>query len=64
MLEHSIKTSNTHTIMGEDGYYYVVDDEGNIMENLDPSQKYYPNNPNSVNYSDAEPANRYIDKSK
>ena len=56
--------SSTHTIMGEDGYYYVVDDNGNILQNLGPSSKYYPNNPNSVNYPNAEPGNRYIDKSK
>ena len=56
--------SSTHTIMGEDGYYYNVDDNGNIIETLGQSSKYYPNNPNSVNYPNAEPANRYIDKSK
>ena len=58
------QASSTHTIMGEDGYYYVVDDNGNILETLGPSSKHYPNNPNSVNYPNAEPANRYIDKSK
>ena len=56
--------SSTHTIMGEDGYYYNVDDNGNIIETLGQSSKYYPNNPNSVNYPNAEPANRYVDKSK
>ncbi|MBQ2652689.1 MAG: carboxypeptidase regulatory-like domain-containing protein [Methanobrevibacter sp.] len=55
-------SSNTHTIMGEDGYYYTVDDNGNILETLGPSQRYYPNNPNSVNYPNAEPGNRYINK--
>ena len=55
-------SSNTHTIMGEDGYYYTVDDNGNILETLGPSQKYYPNNPNSVNYPNAEPGGRYINK--
>ena len=50
--------------MGEDGYYYKVDDNGNILETLGQSSKYYPNNPNSVSYSNAEPGNRYIDKSK
>ena len=54
--------SSTHTIMGEDGYYYTVDDNGNILETLGQSRKYYPNNPNSVNYPNAEPANRYINK--
>lgn len=56
--------SSTHTIMGEDGYYYTVDDNGNILGTLGPSERYYPNNPNSVNYPNSEPANRYIDKSK
>ena len=56
--------SGTHTIMGEDGYYYTVDDNGNIKDNLGPSSKYYPNNPNSVDYPDAEPSSKYIDKSK
>ena len=55
-------SSNTHTIMGEDGYYYSVDDNGNILETLGPSQIYYPYNPNSVNYPNAEPGNRYINK--
>ena len=54
----------SHTIMGEDGYYYKVDDSGNILETLGQSSKYYPNNPNSVSYPNAEPGNRYIDKSK
>ena len=54
--------SSTHTIIGEDGYYYTVDDNGNILETLGQSRKYYPNNPNSVNYPNAEPANRYINK--
>ena len=54
--------SSTHTIIGEDGYYYTVDDNGNILETLGQSSKYYPNNPNSVNYPNAEPANRYINK--
>ena len=57
-------SGGSHTIMGEDGYYYTVDDNGNILENLGQSSTYYPNNPNSVNYPDAEPASRYIDKSK
>ena len=56
--------SSTHTIMGEDGYYYIVDDNGNILQSLGPSSKFYPNDPNSVYYPDAEPADRYIDKSK
>ena len=58
------QASSTHTIMGEDGYYYVVDDNGNILESLGPSTKYYPNNPNSVNYPNAESGALYIDKSK
>ena len=53
-------SSSTHVIMGEDGYYYRVDDNGNILENLGPSSKYYPN---GVYYPDAEPGDRYIDKS-
>ena len=56
--------SSTHTIIGEDGYYYTVDDNGNFLENLGPSKQYRPNEPNSVYYLDAEPANRYVDKSK
>lgn len=61
--------SSTHIIMGEDGYYYVVDDYGNFLETLGPSEKYYPNGDpytgeESVNYPDAEPANLYIDKSR
>ena len=54
--------SNTHIIMGEDGHYYVCDDNGNILQNLGPSKKYYPNDPSAVDYPDAEPANRYINK--
>jgi ABC-type Na+ efflux pump permease subunit len=56
--------SSTHTIIGEDGYYYTVDDNGNFLENLGSSKQYRPNEPNSVYYPDAEPANRYVDKSK
>ena len=55
--------TTTHTVMGEDGYYYIVTDNGEILDNLGPSTKYYPNDPNSVNYPDAEPGSRYIDKS-
>ena len=62
--QSSSQSSNTHTIMGEDGYYYVVDDNGNHIQTLGPSQKYYPNNPNSVNYPNAESGAKYIDKSK
>ena len=57
----SSQSSSTHLIMGEDGYYYTVDDSGNILENLGPSSKYYPN---GVYYPDAEPSDKYIDKSK
>ena len=42
----------------------TVDDNGNFLENLGPSKQYRPNEPNSVYYPDAEPANRYVDKSK
>ena len=59
--ESSTQSSSSHLIMGEDGYYYTVDDNGNILENLGPSSKYYPN---GVNYPNAEPASKYIDKSK
>ena len=55
-------SSNTHLIMGEDGYYFICDDNGNILENLGPSKKHYPNNPSAVDYPDAEPASRYINK--
>lgn len=53
-------SSSTHVIIGEDGYYYRVDDNGNIIEHLGPSSQYYPN---GVYYPDAEPGDRYIDKS-
>lgn len=59
-------SSGTHKIMGEDGYYYIVDDNGNILESLGPSKKHYPNGDrgqSSVEYSDAEPAYKYISKS-
>ena len=56
------QSSNIHTVMGEDGYYYNVDDNGNILETLGPSKKYYPNNPNSVYYPNAESAANYINK--
>lgn len=55
-------SSNTHLIMGEDGYYFICDDNGNILENLGPSKKHYPNNPSAVDYPDAEPAYNYINK--
>ena len=38
-----------------------VDDNGNILENLGPSSKHYPN---GVYYPNAEPSSKYIDKSK
>lgn len=56
-------TPNTHVVMGEDGYYALVDDNGNILENLGPSKKHYPNDPNAVDYPNAEPMGKYIDKS-
>ena len=55
--------SNTHVVMGEDGYYALIDDNGNILEDLGPSKKYHPNDPNAVDYPDAEPMWNYIDKS-
>lgn len=61
-ITSSSTTTNTHTVMGEDGYYYTVDENGNFLESLGPSQKHYPNNPNSVNYPDAEPAWNYVHK--
>ena len=54
---------STHVVMGEDGYYALIDDNGNILQNLGPSKKYYPDNPNAVDYPDAEPMGKYIDKS-
>ena len=65
----SSESSSTHTIMGEDGYYYVVDDDGNNLQTLGPSERYYPNGDpmtgqSSVDYPDAEPSYKYIDKSK
>ena len=59
--ESSTQSSSSHLIMGEDGYYYTVDDNGNILENLGPSSKHYPN---GVYYPNAEPSSKYIDKSK
>lgn len=61
--ESSSGSSGTHTVMGEDGCYYVVDDNGNILQSLGKSKKYNPNDPNSVNYPDAEPGGKYIHKS-
>ena len=55
--------SNTHVVMGEDGYYALIDDNGNILDDLGPSKKYHPNDPNAVDYPDAEPMGNYIDKS-
>ena len=54
--------SSTHLIMGEDGYYYTCDDNGNILESLGPSKKYHPNIQSAVDYPDAEPSSRYISK--
>lgn len=59
----SSTASNTHVVIGEDGYYALVDDSGNILKNLGPSKKYYPNNPNARNYPNAESMGKYIDKS-
>ena len=55
-------TSNTHLVMGQDGYYYIMDDNGNILENLGPSKKHYPNNPAAVDYPDAESAYPYMQR--
>lgn len=58
---------NTHTVIGEDGCYYLVDDSGNILQSLGPSKKYYPNGyggKDPVQYPNAEPMNKYVDKSK
>lgn len=46
--------SNIHTVIAEDGIYYKCDDNGNIIEKLGPSKKYYPNDPSAVEYPDAE----------
>lgn len=58
----SSTSSSTHVVMGEDGYYALLDDNGNFIENLGPSKKHYPNDPNAVDYPDAEPWR--VDKSK
>lgn len=50
---------NTHVVMGEDGHYLTCDDNGNILEDLGPSKKYYPNDPSAVDYPDAEPHSKY-----
>ena len=57
--QQSSSASSSHTVIGEDGIYYEVDDSGKILETLGPSQKYYPNNPNSVNYPNAESSEHY-----
>jgi len=56
--------STTHIVMGEDGYYARIDDNGNILDDLGPSKKYHPDDPNAVDYPDAEPMWKYIDKSQ
>jgi len=56
--------STTHILMGKDGYYARIDDNGNILEDLGPSKKYHPDDPNAVDYPDAEPMWKYIDKSQ
>ena len=48
--------------MGEDGYYALIDGNGNFIKNLGPSKKYYPNVPNAVDYPNA--GHWYVDKSK
>ena len=52
----------THVVMGEDGYYALLDEDGNPLENLGPSKKFYPDNPNAVDYPDA--GFWYVDISK
>ena len=61
--EPASSSSNTHVVIGEDGYYAIIDDNGNFLQNLGPSKKYYPNDPNAVDYPNAEPAWNYYDKS-
>lgn len=58
----SSTTSNTQVVMGEDGYYALIDGNGNFIKNLGPSKKYYPNDPNAVDYPNA--GHWYVDKSK
>ena len=58
----SSTTSNTQVVMGEDGYYALIDENGNFIKNLGPSKKYYPNVPNAVDYPNA--GHWYVDKSK
>ena len=58
----SSTTSNTQVVMGEDGYYALIDGNGNFIKNLGPSKKYYPNVPNAVDYPNA--GHWYVDKSK
>ena len=52
--EVSSQSSNTHLVIAQDGHYYICDDNGNILQNLGPSKKYYPNDPSAVDYPDAE----------
>ena len=58
----SSTTSNTQVVIGEDGYYALIDGNGNFIKNLGPSKKYYPNVPNAVDYPNA--GHWYVDKSK
>ena len=58
----SSTTSNTQVVMGEDGYYALIDGNGNFIKNLGPSKKYYPNVRNAVDYPNA--GHWYVDKSK
>lgn len=58
----SSTTSNTQVVMGDDGYYALIDGNGNFIKNLGPSKKYYPNVPNAVDYPNA--GHWYVDKSK
>lgn len=61
-VEQNTGSSNTHVVIGEDGYYALLDDNGNFLENLGPSKKYYPNDPNAVYYPNA--GHWYVDKSQ
>ena len=53
-------SSGNHVVIGEDGYYALMDENNNIIKNLGPSKKYYPNDPNAVDYPEAEPMWNYI----
>ncbi|WP_407432489.1 hypothetical protein [Methanobrevibacter sp.] len=58
-VQSQSSSSNTHVVMGADGHYLTCDDNGNILEDLGPSKKYYPNDPSAVDYPDAESYSKY-----